>query len=131
MKQPPRKLWTPQEDQTLRALRAAGRPYDDIATTLARTPVSVRARWDHLNRTPEAATARRTRMRRRARNPNAMQINRSEGEARPPQAVIAERQRMFEAGWRSLTARLLGDPPIGRSALDRLQATRPRLWPWQ
>lgn len=36
-----------------------------------------------------------------------------------PAHVIRERDRAYSAGWPSLSAYLLGDPLIGRSALER------------
>lgn len=127
---PARRPWTPEEDAELRRLRALRRSYVEIAADFNRTPVSVRARWEFLTASPEAHAARRERQRRRGRRVGQPQINRSEGEARPPEEVYAERAARFAAGWRSLTARLMGDPPIGRSALDRRHAPRARLWPW-
>lgn len=130
VEKPVRRPWTPEEDEQLRALRAQRRKYEEIAPLMQRTPISVRARWEFLSASPEARAARRDRQRRRGRRVAQPQINRSEGEARPPEEVYAERAARFAAGWRSLTARLMGDPPIGRSALDRRNRPRPRLWPW-
>lgn len=41
----------------------------------------------------------------------------------PSVETLAERQRAYDAA-RSLTATLCGDPPAGRSALDKMRAPR-------
>jgi hypothetical protein len=94
------KSWTPEEHARLVALRAAEKPWPDIATELGRSELACRTRYSNYQ---NGGGFRRTRS----------EVN---------EAIAAAREERGSARPRSLTAEFSGDPLPGRSALDQRQA---------
>lgn len=112
--------WTPDEIKTLFDLRAQNLRWMVIAERLGRTSKGVQWYW-RLNRMdPEKRAAHRANKqasRLRLKNGAAVIPNRVEDPRKIPEDTMAEwKSRM--CAQRTLSAMLLGDPPIGYSALD-------------
>jgi hypothetical protein len=97
--------WTPDEARRLRAMKKAGRNSDFIATQLpGRTRMAIQTRWSLMQQIDDEAAAPSV------RGQHARDIALEQARA----ARIGAREP------RSLTAAICGDPPPGRSALDRI-----------
>jgi hypothetical protein len=112
--------WTDEETQRARSMKAAGAHDRQIAEALGRTIGSVKSRLEWITMSDE----RREKVRQRIRE------YRGEGSPttvlpfhRPPAHVLEERDA---AASLELTANMivLGDPPPGRSMLDRARQHR-------
>jgi len=115
--------WTAEENQLLDKLRKENRSIEEIAAQLGRTGSSVESRIHWLALTPEQKVRRNLhiqdyRERQKYRGPT-QQANRAEATTKPCPLVLAERDYRLSLAPRDLTAALMGDPAIGRSALDR------------
>lgn len=90
--------------RTLSKLRHDGAPWPEIAARLGRSLFAVKAQWAKMN--PNKGTRRN---RPPARTPDG---------PRPADCPVAERDRVT-AHWPTFEQTYFGDPPPGRSALDR------------
>lgn len=111
--------WTPDEDATLRRMDAEGADYYDMAERLGRTPHATLQRLYDL-RDPVRMEARRLA---KIESQRAYEQRSREALARklpPPldEGLIARRAEAASLRPRDLTGLLMGDPPVGRSALD-------------
>lgn len=120
-----RGAWTKEEVERLNSYLAMGLSVPEIASNLDRDPSSVHNKIYHTQMTPEKREVRRERHRAYRRehsipmrnwmHENAMTVM----SCRPAEELLAERDTRYTAPLRDLTAFLLGDPPIGYSALDK------------
>ena len=117
----PIKFWTAKETKILIRKKKDGLSFPEIAKFVDRTPSSVKERWYWINRTEQDKEERRRRMAHARRRPDHVSTDQPQalrGAAnRPiPAAVLEDRRRRLDAP-RSLSAVLLGDPPLMQSAL--------------
>lgn len=89
--------WSTKELFDARRMRARRMSYADIATKLGRTPNAVKVQ---LNKVPIESVGRIVK-------PLLV-----------PDGVVQDRDRRFTMPVRDLTALILGDPPVGLSALE-------------
>lgn len=93
--------WTDEDYATARQLREAGVSFDDIAKKLGRTVYAIKSKLQ--GRVAEAMAP-----------------------PTPPEDVLTERERLLDARARQCDiAHLMGDPPPGYSALDRMRSANP------
>lgn len=122
--------WTQKDVRLLRKLMSEGRSVRQIAMHFGCTDDRIRDRIKIDSMTPDArkanaarAKAWREKQKAAGKNPKKPVGNPRRGTvssiARPSGEVLADAQRRSLAQHRSLAAALMGDPPIGRSALDR------------
>jgi len=122
-----KRKWTDEEVEQLKSLLETNLTDSEIADRLGRTLKAVRMKLDYIRRTPIQRDMDRKRCRtyyRRLRpikahiHDNAQVIESS----RPDEETLAERDRRYATPFRDLTGLLLGDPPVGYSAMDRGRA---------
>jgi hypothetical protein len=106
------KLWTPDESRRLRAMKRASRNWDYIETQLpGRTRMAIQTRWSLMQQLDNEVSEPPVR----------------EQAAHNLALEQARAARLRAAAPRDLTSLICGDPPPGRSALDRrTQATPDR-----
>ena len=117
--------WTDEEVERLNSYLAEGLSVPEIASKLDRSIASVHSKIDYMQMTPEEREHKRERHRAyhrqnrsNSRNPhheNAQTVM----SCRPSEEALKERDVRYATPFRDLTGFLLGDPPIGYSALDR------------
>ena len=115
--------WTAEEDAKVHELLALDLNYKQIAERISRPYSSTKEHIRWLFMTEEQKEWRRERIRSGRRNGKDIVRRVEEYSTREakPQHVFEDAARRAEAP-RTLTAVLMGDPPIGFSALDRRQA---------
>ena len=126
------KEWQEKEKARAVKLRKKGWSFDRIAKALGRTEMSVRAFIIRENRSPEEKRRQqdqenecRKRNRREGRirsdyiKTGKVHFNYAKPAERPTPEMMSDRDVRACLPRRDLTAVLLGDPPIGLSALDR------------
>ncbi|MDE2021198.1 MAG: hypothetical protein KGJ13_12755 [Patescibacteria group bacterium] len=115
----PTQKWTEIETAKLCELMAAGHTYQVIAGLMAKTKASVYHKWVQLTM-GESDRAKHLRARR-----EGVAMRKQDGippkfETRePPADVWHERSERVLAPHRDLSGMLMGDPPVGFSALER------------
>lgn len=120
--------WNKGEIVTLNLMVSEGKSTDAIATALNRSRVSVQGRISREKMSEEKRKALALKKMEWVRNNRSGQHNykyivaASTASSRPSTELIEEAKRRSLAPHRSLAAALLGDPPLGFSALDRRQA---------
>ena len=108
----PYKAWTQQEAEAALLLRKSGKTARAIATELNRTVCSVESFFDRQRMWGLTSPIPMGRERR----PPITVTRPAEA---PSADALAERDHRLSLAPRDLTAALMGDPAIGRSALDR------------
>lgn len=121
----PNLSWTVAEDKRLLDLSASGMDPIDIAGEMCRSHQAIKSRLRRLRMTPEKRQAELAYGRNRERLRRIAEQTWSTGErrSRPERPVndAAMLYRIAEAAClrpRDLTGLIMGDPPVGRSALD-------------
>lgn len=115
-------LWTEDQTKTLIRMGQAAEPWSKIAEATGRGIDACKAKWaeirtkENLPQRPQKQAAVTTKARRRkprVDSPDAEVMVARDALAARPHAILTPR---------SLTARVFGDPPPGRSALDMRRA---------
>jgi hypothetical protein len=91
--------WSAEDLLLLRTRRREGVSFRKIAKEIGRKRDAVASKWHEISGEPDTKPA-----------------------VRPPSLAMVERDRRLAADCRDLTAALMGDPPVGYSALDRRSA---------
>lgn len=117
--------WSDEETLRLQQLVESGADQQSISRELGRSERAVRHRISWLTMTPEQKQRQANYERNRRRNQNKTSskdagIKFNDYRAVVPSAVLAEREHRINLEYRSITAAVFGDPPIGYSALERL-----------
>ena len=115
-------VWSEQRLATLYAMKAAGASIGEIAKAMGVLAKSVDGRLRYDAMTPAQRDERRSRVRARAieRVPDRRALHdKVLVDARPSDEQIKQRDVRMAMPYRDLTAFMLGDPPIGFSALDQ------------
>ena len=108
------RMWTPEEDQVIRAGVVAGKTYEEISTDLEnRTRAAVKGRIRWINISPEVRKESNRKKRARRIVPAHYQKWGSVKNTHVPPDVIEDAIRRARAP-RSLTAILMGDPEPNR-----------------
>lgn len=116
--------WTARDDARLLEMAEAGTDLADVAYEFRRTVASIKARLKLLRMTPEKRAAELANFRKRNRLRRRAVYYEATGKRCVPGKPIhdaAMRSRLAEAASlrpRDLTGAIMGDPPVGRSALD-------------
>lgn len=116
--------WTKEETEKLRSLIAEyGLKYELVGQIMGRSAGSVEHRWRWINITQEERDRRNARERKNNETSRLIRGTAKErGEQvtrlKVPQDVFVERSARLAAPM-TISAFVLGDPPIGYSALDR------------
>jgi hypothetical protein len=124
----PIRHWTLDEDEHLLHLRdTLKQKWKEIAEALGKSVKAVRMRHACIRLTPEQRIARALYQRERRRRLGLLSGRRREPRGPPPPKHNPDLDRRImivrELQHSSLSAELLGDPPIGRSALDARNGT--------
>lgn len=117
-------VWTEKRLEYLALLKAQDLPIQEIADLIGVTKRTVENRfyWDRM--TPEGRIKRRQNINARRRELHAktdkrITVEQVQVAARPSEEQIKQRDVRNAMPYRDLTAFMLGDPPIGFSALDQ------------
>jgi len=110
--------WTAEEDQLLRNLIGSGQSLKEAAPLLGRPYHSTKEHWRWINMTVEQRMERANRLRMSGPSGIIRRVDENSTRGATPSHLFEERDRRLSAD-RSLTCRLMGDPPPGFSALDR------------
>jgi hypothetical protein len=117
--------WTAEQEQFILQMERDGFPHSEIARTVRRSRAAVGAKLWHLRNPDGKSRAMRIRQERRDAVKGQPRRTAYAGceyvdicSARPTEEMIADRDARHNAP-RSITGTLMGDPPLGFSALDR------------
>ena len=112
-----RPIWTDDQCKLARKMLAEGHRYADIAPHIGKTREAVASYFQYHNKSEEQRERRREMTNARSRGDYETDPETPWG--RPSAEMLAERDRCFALVPRDLTAALLGDPLVGRSARER------------
>ena len=113
-----RKFWSQEELDQLRYLRDQGLEFNEIDIRLGRPIGASIKRWRFMQETPDEREKRLTYQR------NNMRMYYSRRSVLPADPEMERRltdAKTRDDRYRDLTGWMLGDPPIGRSALDKIK----------
>lgn len=121
----PANPWSAEEWQRAQELKASGSDYDQIAELLGRSRKAVKAKFQHMHRTPAQQEhrieyQRRKRDRKREYQKSGRQAaGLDNARELPAGEIFIERNERLALQPRDLTAAFCGDPLPGYSALDK------------
>lgn len=118
-------IWTPELLKRAQEMRAAGRSYRNIDKALGLPPCSTSNKFWRMSPEGRSKENEARRIRRRELRAQAGKLGSAGSEGRftvPDSAWIDRDARCAALAQSTITQRLLGDPPPGFSALDRVGA---------
>lgn len=114
--------WTKQQLEELAERMARGEKAMHIAEMMHKPHVAVRhqMRWSKLSTQQKKDRAKTARAKRLVRDAEKSALDyRAHSRRRPTASMISERDYIYYEAPRTITAIQFGDPPAGRSALDK------------
>lgn len=116
--------WTQEDIARLKRMRDEHKmEWDEIAAAFGRSYKSVKERYHYENLPPEKRKARRRGEKEAWRCRTGLHVTRSRTEGEDQADILARISIARDLRHRDLSSELLGDPPIGRSALDIKRGT--------